>query len=158
MKVKHLIVFVYLILVSCNKERDYVSDPGPNFKVAFIITDSSGNNLLPHDLPENPVVNPADYSAIGLNGKQIGEYSRDQELGHIFRMIHNSREITESTEYLEDSVFVFYPCFNENCDTVQIYKNDFYNQDTVWQCTAQQIIWNNDTLGKYYCELLPISY
>jgi hypothetical protein len=158
---KHHLSFLILILLlpSCVKEQENVV-PGPvkSFGISFILVDSLGNNVLPYELPPNPIVDPDQFTASSDISGNIGHYYRNQEVGHFFIMGNDVLDIQSTFTYMEDSTFYFYPCFGEQCDTVQVLKKGFFNQDsTASSCYADRIVWSADTFYNYYCGYLPIS-
>lgn len=149
-----------LMATACEKKttEPEPEDPAPTFYIAFILADSAGNNLLPYNLPEDPVFDPEDFSALSDRNDSIGYYTRNSKLGHVFWMRGGFYEITNDPDYQKDSTFVFYPFFGQDSDTVTIYKTSFSLADTLTaECFAEMIIWNRDTFHNYHCTLLPIQ-
>lgn len=121
------------------------------------MADSSGENLLPSILPENPVVDPNSFTAHSNLNQDIGIYTKHPEFGHIFRIQESLSEIWNSERWQEDSTFQFIACFSEQCDTLKIYKPIISAQEVELSCFATEIIWGSDTIRNYNCSLIPAS-
>ncbi|MFN2430586.1 MAG: hypothetical protein ABR574_11255 [Cryomorphaceae bacterium] len=153
-------LFIGLCLFSCGKDDDGSGggEPPPEFRLSFYLADSLGNNLLPYDLPENPVVNPESFYAYSDRIDDIGIYFRSEDYGYGFRISEQFYYILNDFNWQQDSVFYFYSCFAMQCDTIKIYKPDFVNgtNDEPASCSAEWIIFQTDTLDLPYCRRLPI--
>jgi hypothetical protein len=149
-----LILSVGLIASSCirNNEQSEPVYPIPPFTVTFRLVDSAGNNILPYNLPADPVFDPADFSAHSKWSGNIGDVRRSPHSGHTFQMREKLSNITHDPNFQRDSSFRFYPCFKLDCDTVIIHKPKLVNgwNDSIFWGTAQKLIWNRDTFKNYH--------
>lgn len=132
----------------------------PKFRLTFILSDSAGHNILPYNLPDDPIFYPEGFSAHSHWNDSIGKVIRHREYGYFFSMTEKLGNITNDPVFQRDSTFTFYPCFKTDCDTVTIYKTNVRPDDIdslVLGCSAQKIIWNHDTFYDYHCSPLPIE-
>lgn len=125
MKALRVLSFSILALtfLSCDKSSTGPEngDPPRTFWINFIISDSAGNNLLPYNLPENPIVDPNSFHASSDWNDSIGRYLRHPEHGFIFQMAAKYYDFMYNPDFQQDSTFNMYPCFGGLCDTVTIY-------------------------------------
>ncbi|WP_417610873.1 hypothetical protein [Owenweeksia hongkongensis] len=155
MKVMQILGFLVVLGLgaSCNKAELKESEPhypaDPVFTVSFVLVDAAGNSLLPH-----LNFDPSDFRASSNNNDSIG-----YNLGTVLFMRESFDDIISDPSYSQDSMFVFYPCFNADCDTVFIKKTDFFSKSDSVQgkgCSADQVIWGLDTIFEYRCTKLEI--
>lgn len=153
-----------LFTSACEKEEtNSEQSTMPNtFSLVFMLVDSAGNNLLPRDLPDDPVFNPLDFSAHSPRNDSIGYYTRytTDSSGHLFWVRENMNDIKNSPGYQHDSTFVLYPCFGSDCDTVVVYKKTPYprtGDSTSMGCFAERLVWNSDTISNYYCTIIHLK-
>lgn len=154
-------LIIGLCFYSCAKDDEASeSDDYPSyFEMSFYFADSLGNNLLPYNLPQNPIVNPESFYAYSNRMDDIGIYFRSEEDGYRFRIREQFYYILNDSNWQQDSIFYFYACFEQECDTIKIYKPDFINgtNDEPASCSAEWIIYQADTLDLPHCRRLPIQ-
>lgn len=139
--------FLLMAAASCNKENENEGDYLPYWFFSFILTDSTGNNLLPSPLPDNPPFQPKDfwaYSEVNSNiGKWNEAFTNSDSAQIVFRASEEFQDIERSPLYQADSMFVWYFCFGQQCDTLLIYPENLHNPDNMG--LAKKIIWGGDT-------------
>jgi len=155
-------VIIGIFSFSCGKDDDDAGsgDTPSSFELSFYFVDSLGNNLLPYDLSENPVVNPESFSAHSDNIDDIGHYSRSEEYGYLFHIREQFYSIRNDSIWLQDSIFYLYSCFDQECDTIKIYKPDLINgsNDEPTLCSAEWILYQSDSLDLPYCRIIPVNF
>lgn len=166
-KIIYLLTSALLLsLSSCKKVTNDPPEgsPAPEFWITFILVDSAGNNLLPYPLPPNPVFDPDDFWAYSDRGNDLmnttnvnSYYYPSINGGYAFLMVEGFYEIRNDPDFQQDSIFTWYACFGEVCDTVVIHKNHFrLDMEPTAECSAQKIIWGQDTIRDYHCTAIPI--
>lgn len=157
MKASNLIYALILTLVffSCDKSSTgpESDDPTPTFSILFIIADSAGNNLLPYNLPDNPIVDPYSFHASSDWRSDIDTFIRHPEHGFLFTMTVEYYEFMDDPGFQQDSTFNMYPCFNGQCDTVTIYHPIDFGE-----CDAKAVYWGSDTTFNYHCNRILVEY
>lgn len=153
-----------MIVTNCKQkeitsEGDYI----PGWRFTFMFVDSLGNNLLPYSLPKNPVRNPEDFRAYSLYETPDFNYynSRHEIYGHTFVFGYKYRDKIAATEnFQKDSLFKFFICFGNNCDTVIIkpkIENVNLNTYVISSFSAQWVAWGSDTTFNHPSKTFPVK-
>ncbi|MCO6495884.1 MAG: hypothetical protein J5I91_09425 [Bacteroidetes bacterium] len=126
------------------------------------MADSLGNNLLPYDLPDTPVINPDDYRVISDFPSTVFfyRYNRFKEFGYSFTFGEDPYVIRTSSLYQSDSVYKVTVCFSEQCDTViaRVHSMDEqFNAKDVFPCGTKWVVWGNDTIYPKSCAAIPVK-
>lgn len=143
-----------LTFLSCDKSSigPESGDPPRTFRINFIISDTAGNNLLPYNLPDDPVVNPYSFHASADWNDSIGGVYITTT-GYVFKMFVKYHDLMNNTGFQQDSTFNMYPCFGGQCDTVTIFHPIDFGE-----CDAKAVYWGSDTTFNYRCTLIPVQY
>lgn len=155
MKAFGLFIFSIIALTcSCDKSPTGPGDGDPprTFLINFMLVDSAGNNLLPYDLRDNPIVDPYSFHASSDWNDDIGRYLHHQEHGFIFQMSQEYYDFMYDPAFQQDSTFRMYPCFGSRCDTFTV------SHPIDGSCQAKAIYWGSDTTFNYQCYHLQVQY
>lgn len=146
---KLLLLIVVTLQSSCKKEPE--GFPPARFYISFEFVDSLGNNVLPYDLPKNPIINPENFTAYSDRNIDIGSIFRGSN-GYFFGIQELQPDIRNDSLYLKDSIITFYPCFDKVCDTIYIVKKNWKSTvNSLSSCSADKVIWGNDTIYNLNC-------
>ncbi|MBX2986234.1 MAG: hypothetical protein KF882_09750 [Bacteroidia bacterium] len=156
-----------LAFASGCKDKDEIENkPPPSWSFKFYLTDSVGNNLLPYDLPDTPVVNPDSYSAFcDFQSERFAYgYHKHKETGHYFYFSDYLNNILTSESYMKDTLYKVRFCFENNCDTIAFRlwvgegdKNeDVVNGTGLDECGAKWVVFRKDTTHNQPCTSFPM--
>ncbi|MCG9881834.1 MAG: hypothetical protein MH472_14660 [Bacteroidia bacterium] len=159
-----LISSILLLVTNCKKkEITMYGDRLPSWGLNFYFADSLGNNLLTYNLPENPVRNPEEFRAFCVyeTADFAYAYRRHELYGYTFEIVFDKLiNIEVSESYQKDSVFKFYVCFGNNCDTVVVRPNIIkvaVDTRVIAECGAEWVAWGRDTTFNHPCSFFLVN-
>lgn len=119
--------------------------------IVFILTDSTGQNVLPQNLPEDPVVDPFSFQAFSelssITNIGTTEISTTAIIDGYYFKTSEFPNISERDLIGEDTTYTLCICFSNFCDTVLLpFKKNL------------KVIWGKDTINDYaFGELLQVQ-